>query len=286
MNIDDLYGKKVISNKFGEGTVLHPADKSNLYIQYGNKLQKQGFPKGYPNYFRFTDADEDKFARILAKMSPLSSTKLMKTAYVDYRMNELSKRCTSHNLSGNSLEMVGWSDSAFIKFEGTTMSPEEILEVNHIVDEDGKIKYLLNFSRVGENIREDDPFFICKGYGSELYIYGRGIVSAFNADNLVKNSWIEQHSWMREKDKYVFVKECEILATELTNCPTLSSIYGQYAGDIYSSQKNRKSTIEELKKIHNQKSHMFLTELGYEVLTNIFREYAAKYGTYRYGTDY
>lgn len=283
MSIDDLYGKRVISNKFGEGIVLRPADKSNLCIEYGDKLQKQGFPKGYPNYFRFTDAEEDRFAKSLAKTLS-ASTKLMKAAYVDYRMNELSKRCTNHNPSGSSLEMAGWSDTAFIKFEGTTMNPEEILEVNHIVDDDGKIKYLLNFSRIGESIKEDDPFFICKGYGSELYIYGRGIVSVFNADNVVKNTWIEQHPWMREKDKYVFVKECEILATELTNCPTLMNIYEKYGGEIFLSQVGKDTELDDLARIHNQKSHMFLTELGYEALTESFLGSSNKYGTYKFET--
>lgn len=286
MHIIDLYGKRVISKKFGEGEVLYPADKNNLYISYGKDTIKQGFPKEYPKYFRFVSKEADDYATLLSRMSALSSAKKMKDTFAEYRKNELYNRSKGFNPNGPALDMMGYSESSFLKFEGTTMNPDDILEINHIVDDDGKIKYLLNFSRVGENIKENDPFFICKGYGSELYIYGCGIVSAYKPVNTTKESWIKQHLWMKEKDKYVFVKECQILATELTNCPTLMSIYKEYGGKIFLSQADKDTNLEDLARIHNQKSHMFLTELGYEALTDIFNNYAVKHGAYMFETEY
>ena len=285
MEISDLYGKKVINNKLGEGTILYPANKSNFCIQYKEKSLNQGFPTGYPKYYRFVETEADNFAKSLAKMNAISSSKLMKDAYLEYKLSELSKRCVKNNPEGTSLNMVASSESAFIKLEGTTEDPEDILCVNSVKDDDGTIKYLLNFSRVAEDkIQEDNQFFICKGYGKNVYIYGRGIVSAFSPSNIVKESWIKQHSWMKDRDKFVIVKEFEILATELTNCPTLMSIYKKDGGKVFASQKEKDTTLENLARIHNQKSHMFLSEIGYEAFTSSFIDYAEKYGTYKFET--
>lgn len=285
MNIKDLYGKKVISNQYGEGVVLHPAGKNKLCIQYSNKQIDQVFPSLYPKFFQFKAMEDDKFSKSLTRMNAISSSKLMKDAYIEYKLSELSKRSIKNNPAGTSLNMVDSSDSAFIKLEGTTEDPEDILCVNYVKDDDGTIKYLLNFSRVGANIQEDDQFFICKGYGKNVYIYGRGIVSAFSANNIVKESWIKQHSWMKEREKYVIVKEFEILATELTNCPTLMSIYEKYGGKVFSSQENKETNLEDLARIHNQKSHMFLSETGYKAFTSSFIKHAEKYGTYTFETE-
>ena len=64
------------------------------------------------------------------------------------------------------------------------------------------------------------------------------------------------------------------------------SIYKEYGGKIFLSQADKDTNLEDLARIHNQKSHMFLTELGYEALTDIFNNYAVKHGAYMFETEY
>ena len=161
--------------------------------------------------------------------------------------------------------------SAWIKFEGYSdhRRAKNDVSLDIVLNEDNC--YRTHFPSKPTGYNNGDLIFIArnswdKNGNKTPIIYGYGITRKFNRHNVMSKEQQEEKENFKRWPYFIYVENFRFINTKLLDGISLLDMLKEVGYNSYPGSSRRKSSFEELKKIHGQKDKLRITDDAKEYL--------------------
>lgn len=166
---------------------------------------------------------------------------------------------------------ISSKSTAWIKFEGYSDYRRSKNNTPLSIVLNKKNCYRTHFPKKPTGYKNGDLIFIARSSwdnnGNKTpIIFGYGITKKFNDKNVMPKEQQEKNEIFKRWPYYIYVEKFRFINTELINGISLLDLYREIGYDTYPGSQKRKSTFEELKKIHGRKDKLKITDKAKDYL--------------------